>query len=164
MDRSWADARMKREQHPRRLRERCSGHALYKQWIIPVFIIKPPRRPEALRDIVPLLGRLRRAFGTRSVALLLNVRSQDVRNWRKRRTSIPREMRVRILDLHDVFTRLFRLYHPQAAFHWLTGPDRLLGGRRPVDVVTSQGAAPITAALGAIEAGCRQHVDEGHSL
>lgn len=139
-----------RDRYNRRHRP-SRGTALYRDWIIPVLIIAPPKNPEALRDIVPLFRRLRRAFGTRSVALLLNVRSSDVRSWHRRRRPIPLEMRRRVLDLHDVFTRLFRLYRPPAAFHWLTGSERLLNGRRPIDVVSSDGAGPIIAALHEIE-------------
>ena len=140
-------------------RKHRRGSALYEDWIIPMLVIEPPKHPEALRDIVPLLRRLRRAFGTRSVALLLNVRSSDVRSWRRRRRAIPPEMRGRVLDLHDVFTRLFRMYRPPAGFHWLTGSERILHGRRPVDVISSQGAAPIIAALCEIEDLGRRHSD-----
>jgi hypothetical protein len=150
----------RRETYGRRKHRR--GSALYKDWIIPVLIIEPPKHPEALRDIVPLLRRLRRAFGARSVALLLNVRSSDVRSWHKRRRPIPPEMRRRVLDLHDVFTRLFRLYRPPAAFHWLSGSERLLNGRRPLDVISTEGAGPIVAALREIESfGCRRS-EAGH--
>jgi uncharacterized protein (DUF2384 family) len=95
---------------------------------------------------------------------LLNVRSADVRRWRKRRESITPNMRDRILDLHDVFTRLFRLYHPPAAFHWLTGHERLLGGKRPLDVLASRGAAPLIDVLRAIETGKSHHTDIGNRL
>ena len=145
-------------------RKQRAGDPLYQDWIVPVLIIAPPKRPDALRDIIPLLRRLHRAFGTRSVALLLNVRSADVRRWRKRRESITPTMRDRILDLHDVFTRLFRLYHPRAAFHWLTAQERLLGGARPLDVLTSRGAAPLIDVLRAIETGSSPHTDIANHL
>lgn len=53
----------------------------------------------------------------------------------------------RVLDLHDVFSRALQVYDPQVAVDWLLGADRYLGGKRPVDVLATDGAAPLIEAL-----------------
>ena len=50
-------------------------------WTVPVLGIAPPKRPEALIDVVPLLDRLVAAFGVRPLALLLDVKAVSVTNW-----------------------------------------------------------------------------------
>jgi len=59
----------------------------------------------------------------------------------------------RIIDLHDVLTRILRIYNRQAAAMWLIGSEPLLGGARPIDVLVTEGAAPVIRAIDGIAAG-----------
>jgi uncharacterized protein (DUF2384 family) len=59
----------------------------------------------------------------------------------------------RIVDLHDVLTRILRVYNPQLAAMWLVGSEPLLGGARPIDVMAMEGAAPVVRAIDGIAQG-----------
>lgn len=59
----------------------------------------------------------------------------------------------RIVDLHDILTRILRVYHRDAAAMWLVGSEPLLGGARPIDVLVAEGAAPVIRAIDGIAAG-----------
>jgi uncharacterized protein (DUF2384 family) len=59
----------------------------------------------------------------------------------------------RIVDLHDVLTRILRVYSREAAAMWLVGSEPLLGGARPIDVLAMEGAGPVVRAIGGIAAG-----------
>ena len=60
------------------------------------------------------------------------------------------EMGRRFVDLHDILTRILRLYGREAAAMWLTGAEPLLGGARPIDVLVTAGAAPVIRAIDGI--------------
>jgi uncharacterized protein (DUF2384 family) len=59
----------------------------------------------------------------------------------------------RIVDLHDILTRIMRVFNPDAAAMWLTGSEPLLGGARPIDVLVTEGAAPVVRAIDGIAEG-----------
>lgn len=59
----------------------------------------------------------------------------------------------RIADLHHVLTRILRVFPKDAALMWLHGFEPLLGGARPVDVLQTQGDAPVIRAIEAIAQG-----------
>jgi uncharacterized protein (DUF2384 family) len=59
----------------------------------------------------------------------------------------------RIVDLHDVLTRILRVYNPEVAAMWLVGSEPLLGGARPIDVLAMEGAAPVIRAIDGIAQG-----------
>jgi hypothetical protein len=59
----------------------------------------------------------------------------------------------RIVDLHDVLTRILRVYGREAAAMWLVGSEPLLGGARPIDVLALEGAAPLIRAIDGIAQG-----------
>ena len=63
------------------------------------------------------------------------------------------EMGRRIVDLHDVLTRILRLYGRDAAAMWLVGSEPLLGGARPIDVLVTEGAAPLIRTIDGIAQG-----------
>jgi uncharacterized protein (DUF2384 family) len=121
-------------------------------WTLPVFEIKVPKNPGALTDLVPLLNRLEAAFGTRRIAELLGVKAGTIYNWKKRRYEISSEYANRVIDLHQVLVRAFRVYQAQVAMDWLVSNEPFLNGARPIDVLVSRGAAPLIDALTAIEA------------
>jgi hypothetical protein len=52
-----------------------------------------------------------------------------------------------------VVARLLSLMVPGAALLWLKGSEPFFGGARPIDVLASDGPAPVLEALGAFEQG-----------
>jgi uncharacterized protein (DUF2384 family) len=122
-------------------------------WTVPVLEINPPKNPEALTDLVPLLERLIGAFGVRPLALLLDVKAGSVTNWAARRRSLSPESRRRIMDLHDVLTRALQVFQPRTAVDWLVGNEPLLDHARPIDVLVARGSAPLIEALKNIDSG-----------
>ena len=121
-------------------------------WSLPVLEIEPPKNPSALADVVPLLERLEAAFGTRSIAKLLDVGAGTVTNWKRRRHAISPEYAKRVIELHDVLVRALQVFQPRTAMDWLVGSEPFLDGARPIDVLVTRGAAPLITALAGIEA------------
>jgi uncharacterized protein (DUF2384 family) len=76
-----------------------------------------------------------------------------VSRWNAGIESISSEMGRRIVDLHDVLTRILRVYPSEAAALWLVGSEPLLGGARPIDVLVLEGAAPVIRAIDGIAEG-----------
>jgi uncharacterized protein (DUF2384 family) len=122
-------------------------------WSAALLDIDPPRHPEALADVLPLLERLDAAFGTRAVARLLGIGASTISNWKRGRHAISGEYAVRIMDLHDVMVRALNVYQPRVAMDWLVGHNAFLNGARPIDVLVARGSAPLVDALRAQEAG-----------
>jgi len=112
-------------------------------------------RPAAagLADVTPLLARIVAALGTNAAARLLGADRGQVSRWRSGTESISSEMGRRIVDLHDVLTRILRVYGREAAAMWLVGSEPLLGGARPIDVLVLDGAAPVIRAIDGIAEG-----------
>jgi uncharacterized protein (DUF2384 family) len=59
----------------------------------------------------------------------------------------------RIVDLHDILTRILRVYNRETASMWLVGSEPLLGGARPIDILVLEGAAPVIRAIDGIAQG-----------
>lgn len=112
-------------------------------------------RPAAdtLADVRPLLGRIVDALGTNAASRLLGADRAQVSRWGSAKESIGVEMARRIVDLHDVLTRILRVFNRDAAAAWLSGSEPLLGGARPIDVLALEGAAPVIAAIEGIAEG-----------
>jgi uncharacterized protein (DUF2384 family) len=112
-------------------------------------------RPAAksLADVAPLLTRLLEALGTNAAARLLGADRAQVSRWSAGTESIGQEMGRRIIDLHDVLTRIMRVYGRETAAMWLVGSEPLLGGARPIDVLVTEGAAPVVRAIDGIAEG-----------
>jgi uncharacterized protein (DUF2384 family) len=108
---------------------------------------------ESLADVAPLLTRLLEALGTNAAARLLVADRAQVSRWAAGTESIGQEMGRRIIDLHDVLTRIMRVYGREAAALWLVGSEPLLGGARPIDVLVTEGAAPVVRAIDGIAEG-----------
>jgi uncharacterized protein (DUF2384 family) len=106
-----------------------------------------------LADVTPLLGRVIEALGTNAAARLLGADRAQVSRWNAGIESIGSEMGRRIVDLHDVLTRILRVYGREAAALWLVGSEPLLGGARPIDVLVLEGAAPVIRAIDGIAEG-----------
>jgi uncharacterized protein (DUF2384 family) len=107
----------------------------------------------ALADVTPLLGRVIEALGTNAAARLLGADRAQVSRWNAGIESIGSEMGRRIVDLHDVLTRILRVYGREAAALWLVGSEPLLGGARPIDVLVVEGAASVIRAIDGIAEG-----------
>jgi uncharacterized protein (DUF2384 family) len=71
----------------------------------------------------------------------------------RRTEPVSAEMGRRIVDLHDVLTRILRVYPRVAASIWLVGSDPLLGGARPVDLLSIEGAPRIIHVIDGISQG-----------
>lgn len=108
---------------------------------------------DTLADVRPLLTRIVHALGTNAAARLLAADRAQVSRWGARTESIGVEMGRRIVDLHDVLTRILRTYNRDAAAMWLVGSEPLLGGARPIDVLTIEGAASVIRAIDGIVQG-----------
>jgi uncharacterized protein (DUF2384 family) len=106
-----------------------------------------------LADVSPLLARLLEALGTNAAARLLGADRAQVSRWAAGTEAVGQEMGRRIVDLHDVLTRIMRVYGREAAAMWLVGSEPLLGGARPIDVLVTEGAAPVVRAIDGIAAG-----------
>jgi hypothetical protein len=112
-------------------------------------------RPAAgsLSDVRPLLARIVDALGTNAAARLLDADRAQVSRWGGGKEQISGEMGRRIVDLHDILTRILRIYPPEAASMWLVGSEPLLGGARPIDVLVTEGAAPVVRAIDGLAQG-----------
>ncbi len=108
---------------------------------------------EALADVRPFLARIVEALGSNAAGRLLGADRAQVSRWGAGTELISAEMGRRIVDLHDVLTRILRIYGHEAAAMWLTGSEPLLGGGRPIDVLALEGAAPVIRAIDGIAQG-----------
>jgi uncharacterized protein (DUF2384 family) len=108
---------------------------------------------DRLADVAPLLDRVVEALGTNAAARLLAADRAQVSRWTAGTEAIGSEMGRRIVDLHDVLTRILRVYNREIAAMWLVGSEPLLGGARPIDVLVTEGAAPVVRAIDGIAQG-----------
>jgi uncharacterized protein (DUF2384 family) len=108
---------------------------------------------DALADLRPLLARIVEALGTNAAGRLLAADRAQISRWGAGTEAVGAEMGRRILDLHDVLTRILRVYNREAAALWLVGSEPLLGGARPIDVLVLEGAAPVIRAIDGIAQG-----------
>jgi len=108
---------------------------------------------DALADVRPLLARIIDALGTNGAARVLGADRAQVSRWAAGTEQVGAEMGRRIVDLHDVLTRILRVYSREAASMWLVGSEPLLGGARPIDVLVVEGAAPVIRAIDGIAQG-----------
>lgn len=122
-------------------------------WAATISTLEPAQNSDALTDAYPLLARLVAAYGQSTIAGLLGVNKANVSNWVARKREISPVMRQRITEVHDVLMRVHQIFNPTLASRWLTGHEPLLGGSRPIDVMTMRGATPVIDALDAIAAG-----------
>ena len=86
-------------------------------------------------------------------ARVLGIDRAQVSRWCSGTEPVGSEMARRVVDLHDVLTRILRVYGYEAAAMWLVGSEPLLGGARPIDVMAMEGAAPVIRAIDGIMQG-----------
>ena len=124
-----------------------------KPWSPLIESLEPAKDPNAIADVNILLTRMVSAYGQVTAAGLLGVDRSAVNQWLRGKRAISAEMRRRVIEVHDVLTRVHQVWPPALAGRWLTGHEPLLGGARPIDVIGIRGAGPVIAALDAISAG-----------
>jgi uncharacterized protein (DUF2384 family) len=124
-----------------------------RRWVPAAGAIHLRPSADALADIRPLLDRIITALGTNAAARMLGVDRAQVSRWGSGLEPIGAEMGHRIVDLHDILTRILRVYSREAAAMWLAGSEPLLGGARPLDVLVMEGAAPVIRAIDGIMQG-----------
>jgi uncharacterized protein (DUF2384 family) len=124
-----------------------------RPWIplVDSIVLRPAA--DALTDVRPLLARIVDAVGTNAAGRLLGADRAQVSRWGAGAETISAEMGRRIVDLHDVLTRILRVYSRGAAAMWLVGSEPLLGGARPIDVLVMEGASPVIRAIDGISEG-----------
>jgi uncharacterized protein (DUF2384 family) len=110
-------------------------------------------RGEILADVAMLLSRVVSALGTNEAARLLGADRSQLSRWSASAEGVSYEMGRRIIDLHDVLTRIMRIFVLDVARTWLVGSEPLLGGARPIDVLVTEGAAPVIRAIDGISQG-----------
>ena len=71
------------------------------------------------------------------IAELLDTTPETVSRWRGGRTQPQKRSLEHLLYLDWLIAELSELYKPQEARIWLYSRNRLLGGRRPVDLIAS---------------------------
>lgn len=85
--------------------------------------------------------------GTRLAGLLGVSKSQPTR-WRKGEEQPSPAKALQILDLDHVVARASLLWgSPDVVTDWLEGPNQLLEGARPIDVLQIRGVTEVLAAL-----------------
>ena len=124
-----------------------------RPWVPVVARVTFRQAAGTLADVSPLLTRLLEALGTNAAARLLGADRAQVSRWSAGTEAVGQEMGRRIVDLHDVLTRIMRVYGTEAAAMWLVGSEPLLGGARPIDVLVTEGAAPVVRAIDGIAQG-----------
>jgi len=124
-----------------------------RPWVPAVRNVALRQNADALADVTPLLARIVEGLGTNAAARLLGADRAQVSRWNSGKESIGQEMGRRIVDLHDILTRIIRVVGREAASLWLVGSEPLLGGARPIDVLVTEGAAPVVRAIDGIAAG-----------
>ena len=136
-----------------RLRRAASGRRLPRPWTLQSGQIRLRSGADTLADVRPLLARIIDGLGTNAAARLLGADRAQVSRWTARKEPISADMAKRIIDVHDVLTRILRVYDRQAAAMWLVGSEPLLGGARPIDVLVVEGVAPVIRAIDGIAQG-----------
>jgi transcriptional regulator with XRE-family HTH domain len=71
----------------------------------------------------------------REVAELLSTSPETVSRWRAGRVDPQPSHRDHLLQLDWLISELSELYNPSDAHIWLFSPNKLLQGRRPVDLI-----------------------------
>lgn len=122
-------------------------------WSPDIERLEPATDPTILTNVKPLLDRMVRAYSPAIVARLLGVDRSHITRLMQENRDISVTMGRRILETHDVLTRVHQVFNPALAARWLIGHEPFLGGARPIDVMGLRGAAPVIDALDAIAAG-----------
>lgn len=113
-------------------------------------------KPEAVAGFDTVraeLGRIVRAIGNNVTARILGVDKALVSRWMSGGEPISSEKRRAIGDLDFVLKRGLAAFTPKQLSLWLNGSEPLLGGARPIDVLSTSGVGAVIDAIDAIEQG-----------
>jgi hypothetical protein len=141
-----------------------------RAWIPTAKVVILRQSADALADVSPLLARVVEALGTNAAARMLGADRAQVSRWTAGTESIGSEMGRRIVDLHDVLTRILRVYGREAAAMWLVAPSRYWEARGPLTSsfwkAPRRSSAPSMASLKALtpEFPCRSSIVSFHML
>ncbi len=122
-------------------------------WAPTIEQLRPAKDAEALTEVRTLLARMVMAYSPATVAGILAVDKSAVSHWLNGKRSISPAMRVRVIEAHDVLSRVHQVFNATLAARWLVGHEPFLGGGRPIDVLGQRGATPVIDALDAIASG-----------
>jgi uncharacterized protein (DUF2384 family) len=111
--------------------------------------------PKASSAIARRLGDITTKTGVkdRDVARLVGTSPQTVNRWRRALVQPLSAHRTRILDLAFLADGLAEFYDPDEAHIWLFSRQRLLSGRRPVDLIEEGEIDPVLAILDQLGSG-----------
>lgn len=98
-----------------------------------------------LRDLVDTLG-------VTTTAKALGV-SKGLISQINAGATLTQEVARRASDLRYVLVRALSYFYPDEIGPWLTGPEPLLGGSIPINVLVLKGVQPVVDAIDAIRAG-----------
>lgn len=136
------------------VRKSARGRRRLRAWkpVADRIVLRPAA--EALGDVGTFfLPQILDALGTNAAARLLGVDRAQVSRWKAGTEAISAEMAGRIINLHDVLTRILRVLDRETAALWLVGSEPLLGAARPIDVLALEGAAPVIRCIDGIAQG-----------
>lgn len=122
-------------------------------WAPTIERMEPAKDANAITEVRSLLERMVLAYSPATVAGILAVDKSAVSHWLRGKRAISPPMRVRVIEAHDVLSRVHQVFNPTLAARWLVGHEPFLGGARPIDVLGQRGATPVIDALDAIASG-----------
>ena len=89
----------------------------------------------------------------REMAELLGTSPQTIHRWRKGQVDPQSGHLRRILDLTYVAQELGELYPPDQARVWLYARHRMLGGQRPLDLISDNQIEPVLQVIAMLKDG-----------
>lgn len=89
----------------------------------------------------------------REVALLLGTTPETVSRWRTGKTDPQPGNREYILQLEYLVGELAEFYPPEEAHLWLFSHQKLLGGKRPADLIMRGEFEPVLMIIGQLKDG-----------
>lgn len=89
----------------------------------------------------------------REMAQIFSTSPQTIYRWRHSQAEPQPQHLRRILDLAFLAEELSELYIPKEAHVWLFSRHRLLGGKAPVEVITTGDIDPILALIAQLKDG-----------
>ncbi|WP_417374394.1 hypothetical protein [Glutamicibacter protophormiae] len=110
--------------------------------------VRPPRGAIVANDLSLRVKTVATALGsnTNLASILAVSKSQPARWISGQGHPNPEKARI-IVDLDHVIARASLVWVPEVIPSWLHGHNSFLGGARPIDVLITQGVAPVLEAL-----------------
>ena len=89
----------------------------------------------------------------REIAQLLDTRPETVSRWQTGKTEPQPDRLHRLLTLEWLVEELADLYPPDEARLWLFSPHRLLGGKRPADLIQEDSTDEVLTVIEQLKTG-----------